>query len=123
MKQATSTIPFRKGTKDYKHYVWRHKRQDVMVVFTGTVPSEVRSAARRVAGSAAKFDVAVRGRPERRDDLPPGHPSIDGLEHTNPTIITVMMEGSMSQVVGLLKSDMPKGMVVVPIPRERCNVW
>ena len=123
MKQATSTIPFRKGTKDYKHYVWRHKRQDVMVVFTGTVSSEVRSAVKRVAGSAPKFGVAVRGRPERREDLPPGHPPIEGLEHTNPTIITIILDGSMSQVVDLLRSHMPMGMVVVPIPSERSNGW
>ena len=122
-KQAGSTVPYRKGTRAYKHHMWRHKRQDVMVVFTGTVSSKVRSAARRVTGSAAKFGVVVRDRPERRDDLPPGHPSIDGLEHVNPTILTIMLEGSMSQVVDLLKSDMPKDMVVVPIPSERCNVW
>ena len=123
MKQAELEVPFRKGTKDYKHYVWRHKRQDIMVVFTGTVSSDVRSAAKRVAGSAARFGVVVRGRPERRENLPPGHPPIDGLEHVNPTIMTIMLDGSMSQVVKLLKSHMPMGMVVVPIPSERCNVW
>ena len=123
MKQAELAVPFRKGTKDYKHYVWRHKRQDVMVVFTGTVSSHVRSAVRRVAGDAAQFGVVARGRPERLEDLPPGHPPIDGLEHTNPTIMTIMLDGSMSQVVKLLKSNMPMDMVVVPIPSERCNVW
>ena len=37
--------------------------------------------------------------------------------------MTIMLDGSMSQVVKLLKSHMPMGMVVVPIPSERCNVW
>ena len=123
MKQAEPAVPYRKGTKDYKHYVWRHKRQDIMVVFTGTVSSRVRSTAKRVAGSADRFGAVARGRPERREDLPPGHPPIDGLEHVNPTIMTIMLDGSMSQVVELLESHMPMGMVVVPIPSERCNVW
>ena len=123
MKQALSLAEVRRRNKLRRHQEWHNKRQDVMVVFTGTVSSEVRSAARRVAGSAAKFDVVVRDRPERRDDLPPGHPSIEGLEHTNPTILTVMMEGSMTQVVKLLKSHMPMDMVVLPIPSERAPAW
>ena len=122
-KQATSLAETCRRNKLRRHQEWSDKRQDVMVMFTGTVPSEVRSAAKRVAGSAAKFDVVVRGRPERRDDLPTGHPSIEGLEHVNPAIITIMLDGSMTQVVKLLKSHMPMGTVVVPIPRERCNVW
>ncbi len=123
MKQALSLAETRRRNKLRRHQEWRNKRQDIMVVFTGTVSSKVRSAVKRVAGSAPKFDVVVRGRPERREDLPPGHPPIEGLEHTSPTIITVMMDGSMSQVVDLLRSHMPMGMVVVPIPRERSNGW
>ena len=123
MKQALSLAETRRRNKLRRHQEWRAKRQDIMVVFTGTVSSEVRSAVKRVAGSAPKFGVAVRGRPERREDLPPSHPPIEGLEHTNPTIITIILDGSMSQVVDLLRSHMPMGMVVVPIPSERANVW
>lgn len=123
MKQASSVVDYRKGDRAHRHHMWREKRQDIMVVFTGTVSSHVRSAAKRVAGSADRFGVVARGRPERREDLPPGHPPIDGLEHVNPTIMTIMLDGSMSQVVELLESHMPMGMAVVPIPSERCNVW
>ena len=123
MKQASSVVDYRKGDRAHRHHMWREKRQDIMVVFTGTVTTRVRSAVRRVTGDADRFGVVVRGRPERREDLPPGHPPIEGLEHVNPTIMTIMLDGSMSQVVKLLKSHMPMGMVVVPIPSERCNVW
>ena len=91
-------------------------------MFTGTVLSKVRSAAKRTVKNADQFGVTMLARPERRTDLPPGHPPVLGIEDVDPAIMTVMLHCSMAQVVELLKSDMPEDMIVMPIPSERCNV-
>ena len=106
-----------------RHHEWRQKRQDILVVFTGTVVREVKSGAKRVFENAGRFGIATRGRPERRKDLPRGHPPILGIEHVDHVVImTIMLHCSMAQVVELLESDMPEDMSVVPIPSERCKV-
>ena len=105
-----------------RHHEWRQKPQDITVVFTGTVVREVKSGARQVFENASKFDIATRSRPERRKELPPGHPPILGIEHVDPVIMTLMLHCSMAQVVELLNYYMPDDMSVVPIPSERCNV-
>ena len=123
MKQALTAAGARERNRERRHREWRQKRQDILVVFTGTVVREVKSAARQVAENAGKFDIATRGKPERRADLPPGHPPMLGIEHVTPVIMTVMLHCSMAQVVDLIEYVMPEDMAVVPIPSERCNVW
>lgn len=94
----------------------------MLVVFTGIIPSKVRSASARVARNARRSGIAVQGKPERREDLPHGHPPMLGIEHVDPVIMTITLHCSMAQVVDLLESDMPRDMAVVPIPSERYNI-
>ena len=123
VKQAVSVTEARERNRERRHHEWRQKRQDILVVFAGTVVHEVKSGAKRVFENAGRFGIDTRGRPERRKDLPHGHPPILGIEHVDRVVImTVMLHCSMAQVVELLESDMPEDMSVVPIPSERCNV-
>lgn len=122
MNRAVSVADARERSLVRRHHEWRQKPQDIAIVFTGTVVREVKSGARQVFENASKFDIATRGRPERRKELPPGHPPILGIEHVDPIIMTVMLHCSMAQVVELLEHYMPEDMSVVPIPSERCNV-
>ena len=122
MSLASPAAEARERSLIRRHHEWRQKPQDILVVFTGTVLSKVRSAAKRTTVNADQFGVAVLGKPERRTDLPHGHPPILGIEHVDPAIMTVMLHCSMAQVVELLKSDVPDDMIVMPIPGERCNV-
>ena len=123
VKQVVAAAKARKGSRARRHYEWRQKQQDILVVFTGTVVREVASAVRQVARNRGRFGVAKLGRIERLTDLPPGHPPMPGIEHVKPVIMTVKFHCSMAQVVDLIKYDMPEDLSVVPIPSERCNIW
>lgn len=112
----------RERGKARRHHEWRQKPQDMLVVFTGIIPSKVRTASARVARNARRSGIAVLGKPERRANLPPGHPPMLGIEDVDPVIMTITLHCSMAQVVDLLDSYMPDDMAVVPIPSERCNV-
>lgn len=122
-RRARAAAETRERNKALKHHEWRQKRQDMTVAFTGHSVAEVKGAVRRMTKTAKGIGVAVRGRPERHDSLPPGHPPLLGMEHVEYVIMTVRLDCSMAQVVDLLKRDMPFGMSVVPIPSERFNVW
>ena len=123
MKQALSLAEARERNEDRRHSEWRQMPQDILIVFGGFVVREVASAARTVAENARRFDIPVRGGIERRKRMPPGHPPILGIEHTDPVFMTVTVRCSMAQVVELLNYYMPEYMSVVPIPRERYVDW
>ena len=101
---------------------WRQKRQDILIAYVGSVPSKVKQAVGRIVKDAKNFGADVRGRPTLRADLPPGHPRMLGIEHSDPVIMTVTVHCSMEQVIELLMSNLPSDMHVVPIPSERCIV-
>ena len=122
MSLASPAAEARERSLVRRHHEWRQKPQDILVVFTGTVLSKVRSTAKRTAKNADEFGIAMLAKPERRTDLPPGHPPVLGIEDVDPVIMTVMLHCSMAQVVELLMSDMPEDMIVMPIPSERYNV-
>ena len=122
-RRARAAAETRERNKERKHHEWRQKRQEIVVVFTGHRVAEVKGAVQRMTRTARGIGIAVCGRPERRDSLPPGHPPPLGSEGVKYAIMTVRLECSMAQVVDLLKRDMQFGMSVVPIPSERCNVW
>lgn len=101
---------------------WRQKRQDILIAYVGSVQSKVRRAVGHIVKDAKNFGVDVRGQPTLRADLPPGHPRMLGIEHSDPVIMTVTVNCSMEQVIELLTPNLPSDMHVVPIPSERCNV-
>ena len=80
-----------------RHHEWRQTPQDISVVFTGTVVRKVAAAAKQVAKNAGKFGIALRGKPARCKELPPGHPPMLGMEHVDPVILTVKMHCSMAR--------------------------
>lgn len=96
----------------------------MLVTFIGNDMAGVGGAVRRMLRTAKGLGIAASGRPERREDLPPGHPPLLGMEQEREeyVIMTVPLHCSMEQVVDLLERDMPFGMSVVPVPSERCNV-
>ena len=121
MNRLSAVAEARERNLARRHHEWRQKPQDILVVFTGVAVREVLSAAKRLAKNTGRFDIDLIGKPERRQELPPGHPPMLGIEHVDPVIMTVMLHCSMAQVVELITYDLPKGMAVVPIPSERAN--
>ena len=97
-------------------------RQDMLITYVGSSLPKVRHAVERLVKEAEKFDVDVRGRPSLRENLPPGHPRMLGIEHSDPVIMTITVHCSMEQVIELLTPNMPPDMHVVPIPSKRLNV-
>lgn len=122
-RRARAAAETRERNKARRHREWRQKRQDILVTFTGHSVAEVRGAVQRMTRTARGIGIAVRGRAERRDSLPPGHPPLLGSEGVKYVIMTVRLDCSMAQAVDLLKRDTQFGVSVVPIPSERCNVW
>lgn len=121
MNRMSAVAEARERNLARRHHEWRQKPQDILVVFTGTAVREVVSAAKRLAKNTCRFDIDLIGKTERRQEIPPGHPPVLGIEHVDPVIMTVMLHCSMAQVVELITYDLPKGMAVVPIPSERWN--
>lgn len=122
-RRARAAAETRARNKARRHHEWRQKRQDILVAFTGHTVSGVQSVVRRMLKNARALGIATRGKPERRDRLPPGHPTLLGLDNEKYVVMTVLLDSSMADVVDLLKRDMQFGVSVVPIPSERCNVW
>lgn len=122
-RRARSAAETRQRNRARRHHEWRQKRQDILVVFTGHTVSGVQSVVRRMLKNARALGIATRGKTERRDSLPPGHPTLLGLDNEKYVVMTVLLDSSMADVVDLLKRDMQFGVSVVPIPSERCNVW
>lgn len=96
-------------------------RQDMLIVYVGSALPTVRHAVDHLVKEAEKFGVEVRGRPILREDLPPGHPGMLGIEHSDPVIMTITVHCSMEEVIELLTPNMPPGMHVAPIPSKRLN--
>ena len=97
-------------------------RQDMLITCVGSVLHKVKRALDHIVKESRNFGVDVRGKPSLRANLPPGHPRMLGIEHSDPVIMTVTVNCSMEQVVELLTPNMPPDMHVVPIPSKRCNV-
>ena len=113
----------RRRNEARRHCDCREMRQDMPVAFIGSAVSQVMDAARHMKRTARGIGIAVCGRPERRDSLPPGHPPPLGSEGVKYAIMTVRLECSMAQAVDLPKRDMQFGMSVVPIPKVRYYSW
>ena len=122
-RRARAAAETRKHNKARRHHEWRQKRQDILVAFTGHTVSGVQSVVQRMLKNARALGIATRGKTERRDSLPPGHPPLLGSDNEEYVVMTVLLDSSMEEVVDLLKRDTQFGVSVVPIPRERCNVW
>ena len=122
-RRARAAAATRERNEERMNHEWRQKRQEIVVAFTGHRVAEVRGAVQCMTRTARGIGIAVRGRAERRDSLPPGHPPLLGSEGVKYVIMTVRLDCSMAQVVDLLKRDMQFGVSVVPIPNVRYYDW
>ena len=73
-RRALAATEARRRNEARRHCDRREMRRDMPAAFIGSAVSQVMDAARRMKRTARGIGVAVRGRAERRDSLPPGQP-------------------------------------------------